>query len=309
MRKYSIIFFIKQSLNGLFMNSLMSITAIFILTACLILTGCFTLFVLNTDLNLQQLDSLNRIVFFIDNAYDSDEAIDKIKDEIRGLPNVASIRFISKDEALEKLREQYAEFSSLFEDEDLFNDVRRDSDIENSIEIEYKSIDDVNTLDYQLRVIPEVAKDKSGAPKVKNQVEIAELIRNLKSIVMLILVGFSIILFIVAIFIILNTVKLSVHARKNEIVIMRYIGATNFFIVFPFLLEGVIIGLISGLISYVAQTYIYNSAVSGLVKMNAGLEFINFSELSVMMFMAFMLTGVLCGLFGSGISSRRYLKA
>ncbi|MCL1858579.1 MAG: permease-like cell division protein FtsX [Oscillospiraceae bacterium] len=308
MRKYSVIFFIKQSLNGLFMNSIMSITSIFILTACLVLTGCFALLSFNTNINLQQLDKLNKIVFFIDKEYESEEQIEKIKEEIRNLANVESIKLVSKEEALNIVREKYMEFADVFEEEDFYNQVLKDNYIENSIEIEYKNIEDVGTLDYQLRCTEGVAKYNDGTPKVKNQVEIAKFIDNLKNVVMLVLIGFSLILFVIAVFIILNTVKLSVHARKNEIEIMRYIGATNFFIVFPFLLEGIIIGVISGLIAYVAQSYIYGSAVNAIIKMNAGLEFILFSDVSVTVFLGFIFTGVLCGLFGSGISSRRYLK-
>lgn len=309
MKKYSVIFFIKQSLNGLFMNSIMSITSIFILTACLILTGCFALLSVNANINLQRLDKLNKIVFFIDKEYESEEDIEKIKNEIRNLPEVESIKFVSKDEALVKFREKYDDYARIFgEDEELYDDTKRDNLIENSIEIEYKNISDVGTLDYKLRCIEGVAKYDDGTPKVKNQVEIAQFIENIKNVIMLILIGFSLVLFVVAIFIILNTVRLSVHARKNEIEIMRYIGATNFFIVFPFLLEGIIIGLVSGIIAYVAQFYIYGGVVSSVEKMNAGLEFINFSDVNIIIFLGFIITGMLCGLFGSGVSSRRYLK-
>ena len=308
MKKYSILFFIRQSLNGLFMNSIMSITAIFILTGCLILTGCFALLSFNTNINLQQLDKLNKIVFYIGNEYGSDEQIEKIKQEILSYDNVENIKFISKDEALNRVKEQFADFGGAFEDEELFGDVRRDNTIENSIEIEYKNIEDVGTLDYQLRCTEGVAKYDDGTPKIKNQVDIAKFIENLKNVIMLILMGFSLVLFIIAVFIILNTVKLSVHARRNEIEIMRYIGATNFFIVFPFLLEGIIIGMISGIIAFAAQSYIYKSAVEAVNKMNSGLEFIDFSDMSVLLFTGFIVTGALCGLFGSGLSSRKYFK-
>jgi len=295
-------FFIKQSLRGLFMNSIMSITSVFILTSCLIITGCSVLLILNTDLNLQQLDALNKIVFFIDKDYESEEELSRIQKEINDLANTKNWRFISKEYALEKLREQYEVFAGAFDDSSLFNRVIRDNPLRHSIEIEYKDIDDVGTLDYQLRLI-------EGMYKVNNRVDIAELIRNLKNIIMLVLIGFLIILFIIAVFIILNTVRLSVHARKQEIIIMRYIGATNFFILFPFLLEGIIIGVVSGIIAYISLSYIYSGAVTALLGMQGGLEFIIFSDVNIMLLTGFIFTGVLCGLFGSGLSSRRYLQA
>lgn len=305
MKKYSFIFFIKQSLNGLFMNSVMSITSIFILTSCLILTGCSVLLIFNADLNLEQLNSLNKIVFFIDKNYESEEEIERIKEQISSLSNTDNIRFISKEEALEKEREKYEEaFTG-----GLFEQIIKDNPLEHSIEIEYKSIDDVGTLNYQLQSIVGVAKNDKGEPKIRNYADIAETIKNIKNVIMYVLIGFLIILFVIAVFIILNTVRLTVFSRKNEIIIMRYIGATNFFILFPFLLEGIIIGLVSAIIAYLAQSYIYKNVVIALLKRGDWLEFIEFSEINIMLFAAFLVTGVLCGLFGSGISSRKYLKA
>jgi len=300
MKKYSVIFFIKQSLKGLFMNSIMSVTSVFILTACLILTGCFALLSLNANINLQQLDSLNKIVFLIDQNYESEEDVERIKNEIRSLPNVGFINFISKEDALEKLMEQ-DEYADIFGDQEFIDGIRRDNPLLHKIEIEYKNIDDVQTLDYQLKCI-------EGMYKVNNEVKVAEIIQSLKNVIGIVLVGFSLVLFVLAIFIILNTVRLSVHARKSEIEIMRYIGATNFFIVFPFLLEGIIIGVVSGIIAFIGQYYIYEAAKDAILKMSGGLEFINFSDVGTIVFLGFILTGALCGLFGSGISSRRYLK-
>ena len=303
MRQYSIIFFIRQSLRGLFMNSIMSITSVFILTSCLLLTGSSVLLIINADLNLKRLDSLNKIVFFIDKDHESEEALAKIQAEIDALANTKSWRFISKEEAFENLREQYESFASVFDSSrGLLADVIRDNPLRHTIEIEYKDINDVGTLVYQLNTI-------EGRAKINNQVETAELVRNIQNIIMLVMLGFLAILFIVPVFIILSTVRLSVHARRQEIIIMRYIGATNFFILFPFLLEGIIIGVVSAVIAYITQSYIYNGAVRALLGIESGMEFIAFPEVNAMLFAGFLFTGVLCGLFGSGLSSRKYLEA
>jgi len=293
------------------MNSIMSITSIFILTSCLILTGCCALIILNADLNLGRLENFNKIVFFIDKEYESEEQLKKIQDEVSGLANVKSWRFISKDEALENFLKQIGSYDELLEYEDIFNEVLKRNQLGHSIEIEYETIDDLGTLDYQIRVMEGVAKKKNGEPNIKNEAETAELIKNIKNIITLVMIGFLIIMFVVAVFIILNAVRLSVHARKQEIIIMRYIGATNFFIVFPFLLEGIIIGVVSALLAYVSQSYIYAGAVSAVRGMEGGfgIIFADFSEVNIPMFAAFMVIGVLCGIFGSGLSSRRYLQA
>jgi cell division transport system permease protein len=144
---------------------------------------------------------------------------------------------------------------------------------------------------------------------MRNSTEIAEFIVDLRNAVMIVLVWFLVVLFAIAIFIILNTVRLSVHSRKSEIIIMRYIGATNFFILFPFLLEGVIIGVVSAVGAYFLQWYIYGLALGTLEQMQTGLRLIDFSEAGAVVLIIFILIGVLCGLLGSSISSQRHLKA
>jgi len=260
---------------------------------------------INANVNLKQLDSMNKIIFWINREHESEEELARIMKEIGNLPNVGSSRFISKEDALDSLQDDYELFSGILnEDEDLSANVRRDNPIEHSVEIEYKDINEINTLIYQLENI-------EGYSKISNRADIAEFIKNIQNIVMAVLIGFSVVLFFVAAFIILNTVKLSVHSRKQEIMIMRYIGATNFFIVFPFLLEGVIIGIISAVIAYIAQYYIYGGAISwlsGFAGNGFVLDFIEFSQVNILVFLAFLFAGSLCGFFGSGMSSRKYLK-
>ena len=304
MRKYSLLFFIRQSLSGLFMNGVMTATSIFILMSCLILMGCFGLLIFNININLEKIGELNKIVIFIEKEYDNDEEIERIKSKVAETDNIKQWQFIPKETALERWyswEEHLAIAGLMEEDEELDEETRRRNPIRNSIEIEYEHIERVDTLVYQLRNI-------EGVATIRNQVELAEQIQNLKNVVMLVMVWFLLILFIIAIAIILNTIKLSVNSRKNEIMIMRYIGATNFFILFPFLLEGVIIGVLSAVIAYFIQWYIYGIATDGILRMEAGLSVIEFSELNILLFLIFVFTGILTGLLGSSLSANRYLK-
>jgi len=302
MRKYSVLFFIRQSLSGLFMNGLMTATSIFILMSCLILMGCFGLLIYNIDINLQKIDNLNKLVIYIDQEYESEEEIERIKSQVDALENVSQWQFVSKDTALKRASAMFdVPLFEFMDDEEFAENVKRDNRISHSIEIEYNDIERIGTLEYQLRNI-------EGIKKIRNQAELAELIQNLKNVVMLVLIWFLLILFIIAIAIILNTVRLSVNSRKNEIMIMRYIGATNFFILFPFLLEGVIIGIVSSVLAYLIQWYIYGVATDGILRMEAGLSIIAFSEINILVFLIFLFTGVFSGLFGSSLSSHRYLK-
>ena len=397
MKKYSILFFLRQSLHGLIKNSIMSITSIFFLTLCLIVTGCSILLVLNADLNLRQLDNFNKIIFRIDTNYPAlksmdivdkekldafinlaygemkpldfmekfpgeitgdnpsvyvidlpkeykvrieynddavksvwledyyenaaspvnsieinakteksavnDFMVDRIKKQIAAMDNVKVLKFVSNDDAYEQFRDEYDAFADILEDRSFEERVLKANPLSHSIEIEYRDIDYVSTLVADLEAIDD------GAHRVRNHIEIADFIRSLRSIVMLVLIGFMIILFVSAVFIILNMVRLSVHSRKQEIIIMRYIGATNFFILFPFLLEGIIIGVVSSIAAFIAQWYIYSGAMSAINDIESGFKFVAFSEVNIMLFTAFLLTGVICGLLGSGLSSRRYLQA
>ena len=284
------------------MNGLMTATSIFILMSCLILMGCFGLLIYNIDINLQKIDNLNKLVIYIDQEYESEEEIERIKSQVDALENVSQWQFVSKDTALKRASAMFdVPLFEFMDDEEFAENVKRDNRISHSIEIEYNDIERVGTLEYQLRNI-------EGIKKIRNQAELAELIQNLKNVVMLVLIWFLLILFIIAIAIILNTVRLSVNSRKNEIMIMRYIGATNFFILFPFLLEGVIIGIVSSVLAYLIQWYIYGVATDGILRMEAGLSIIAFSEINILVFLIFLFTGVFSGLFGSSLSSHRYLK-
>jgi len=271
--------------------------------------GCFGLFMYNINMNLDQLDELNKIVFYIDTKYDSEEEINRIKNEIAATPNVKQLRVISRREALDQTIADFFgdnEEFTLFGDEDFYEELLRDNQsgdiMPDAIEIEYHDIAQISTLEFQLKAI-------EGYESLKNSTDIAEFITTLKDVIMLVLVWFLAVLFGIAIFIILNTVRLSVHSRKNEIVIMRYIGATNFFILFPFLLEGVIIGIFSAVLGYALIWFIYGAAVGTLDSMDTGLNFIEFSEVSAVIFGLFLLVGILCGLLGSSISAQKHLKA
>ena len=306
MRKYSMIFFIRQSLRGLFKNSVMSLTSVFILASCLLLMGCFGFFIFNVNINLGQLDDLmNTIVFFVDTEYNSEEEIARIQNEIAELSNVRRIVPVSRREAIDIALNMiwgYLPDWALAEDVGFHEEIVRADPMRDAFEIEYYDVRELSTLRFQLMAI-------EGFGGYRSSAETAEFIVNLQNVVTLILFWFLAVLFGIAIFIILNTVKLSVHSRKDEITIMRYIGATNFFILFPFLLEGVIIGVVSAVAAYALQWYIYGMALGALADMATGLTFIDFSEVSAIVFIIFISVGVVCGLLGSSISSQKHLRA
>ena len=148
-----------------------------------------------------------------------------------------------------------------------------------------------------------------GIYKVRCRADIAENIETLKNGVILIFSWFMVILFAVSIFVIINTVKLAVVHRSKEITVMRYVGATKWFIALPFQLEGIMIGLFSGVLAFGLQWYAYGyvqKMVMGDLQM---IEIVPFSELRLFLLLGCLAVGVLTGFVGSMISIRKYLKA
>lgn len=273
----------------------MTIASITVLVSCLVVMGSFWLLLQNIDSNLEQLRLLNEIVVFIDSSK-TDEEVAAIGEQIRALDNVDSVEFVSKEQALEEERERYDEYT------DIYDMVADDNPLRDSFVIKYIDNSKVATLDYQVGQI-------DGVAKVNDRLDIAVTIEKLKSGVSMVLIWFMVILFVVSIFVIINTIKLAVHSRRTEITIMRYIGATDWFVILPFIFEGILIGIISSGIAYFIEWYIYRYVVSMIGDNFNMLTILDFSDIRSMVAIAFVGIGIVTGIIGSTISTRKYLKA
>ena len=294
MRMYNIGYFFSQAVKGIWRNGLMSLAAITVLLSCLVLMGSFSLLVYNVNVNIDEVAKLNEIVVIVDTEA-TDEEVEALSEKIHALDNVAEVQFISKEEGLESESSRYGEYSYLFEE------LADDNPLPDVFKITYEDNSRVANLVYALGKFDHVSK-------VNNRTDIANDIENIKSGVSFIFIWFLAILFVVSIFIIINTIKIGVEARSREISAMRYIGATNFFLTTPFMIEGIIIGLISAGLGYVLQSFLYNAifnAMSGDYKMIA---IAPFSDVQTYILGGFIVIGVLAGTVGSGISLRRYMK-
>lgn len=213
MKRYNIFYFIGQALSGLWRNGVMSFASIAVLMSCLVVIGGFSLLVETINLNLEQFGVLKEIVVFCDKDATEDEIV-AIGDKIGKLDNIEKIERVTKEEGLEYMKSKY----------DVYADVTNElNPLPDRYDVTYIDNDKVSELDYQLRQI-------DGITKVNNRFELATTLENFKSGIMLVFVWFLIILAVVSIFIIINTIKLSVFSRRNEISIMRYVGATGWFI-------------------------------------------------------------------------------
>ena len=291
MKRYNIFYFIGQAFAGLWRNGVMSFASVAVLMSCLVVIGGFSLIVKNIDLNLEQFGNLNEIVVFC-NTEATEEEIVAVGEQIGKLDNIASIRRITKAEGLAQMKAEY----------DVYDDVSEENNpLPDSYEITYVDTEKVGELDYQLHQI-------EGITKVNNRLDLATSIESVKSGVMLIFVWFLAILSVVSVFIIINTIKLSVFARRNEISIMRYVGATGWFISLPFVIEGIIIGLFASISAYFIEWYIYSYIETMFTTDLQMITIMQFSEISNLLLYGFLVVGVITGIIGSSISLSKYLR-
>ena len=295
MKRYRLSYFLGQSFKGLWRNGIMTVASIMVLVSCLVVMGSFWLLLQNIDANLEQLGLLNEIVVFID-AKKTDEEVAEIGAQIRALDNVADVTFVSKEQALEEEREWYADYT------DIYNMVAEDNPLRDSFVIKYIDNAKVATLDYQVGQI-------DGVARVNDRLDIAVTIEKLKSGISMVLIWFMVILFVVSIFVIINTIKLAVHSRRTEITIMRYIGATDWFVILPFIFEGILIGLVSSGLAFLIEWYMYGYVVTMIGDNFNMLTILSFGDIRATLAIAFVGIGVVTGIIGSTISTRRYLKA
>ena len=302
MHKYSFGYFISQSFKGLWRNGAMSIASILVLMSLLVVMGSFSLLVYNIDVNLENIGVLNQIVVFCD-ADCTDAEIEEIGRQIRMLDNVdeSSVTHVTKQQALDEMREKYADtdYAALFDE----MDARGTNPFRDSYVITYKNHSEVSTLQYQLSQI-------EGIKKINCRSDLAATIENLKNGIIFIFVSFLVILFVVSLFVIINTIKLAVYARSKEISIMRYVGATKWFITLPFVFEGILIGLIASGLAYLIQYYMYSYLSKQIEEgYSSILSIVPFNTVNGWVILGFLAVGVFAGVVGSVISLTKYLKA
>ena len=294
---YSPFYFIGQAFKNIWRNIGMSIASVLILIACLLVTGSFYTVDRNITYNLDGLGGLNKILVYIDESC-PDDRIRQIKAEAEACAGAKSVSLITKEEALAdekaKLGEEYAGvFEWLGEGENPYRA---------SLEVEYMPDADVKKLEGDLKSI-------EGVDTLVSRSDLAEKVASVKQIISRVFWGMMLLLFVVSIFVIITSVRLALSARRKEIVIMRYVGATGLFIMIPFLLEGLLLGLIAALIAYGVQNVVYTLLQNGVAKSFFGLlTLLPASSMSTVLLCGFLIIGTATGLIGSIISLARYLN-
>lgn len=304
MRISNIFYFIKQGFLGIIRNAVMSSASILILASSMLVLGTFWTVIANINSYMDSLDELNVILLYI--SPETDEArTEQIGDEIRAMDNVTNVTFLSKEEAWELELQKYDETQRA-----IFEQFVKLNPLPDTYKIEFAEIEKSTPLLFQLSSIEGIDLDlKEQGKNPKSVIDIANKVESFKNGIAMICVWLLIILLVVSFFVIMNTIRLTVFSRKQEIIIMRYVGATSSFIVAPFIVEGIIIGVLSSAIAYGLQYYLYTFVMPDMLGSFATTGLLPFSEFSRILAIAFLAVGHFAGIVASSMSMRKYLKA
>lgn len=292
----------KQGVLNLFKNRLMSIASIGTIAACLFIVGIFYVVAANLGYTLQEAESkLGIAVFLKENI--TEEEIKDIETKIGNREEVKSIEYISPEQAWNDLKETvYKDNKDLLVGFDGENNPLKNSD---NFQVKIKEIDMQEPL-------VEYIQSLSGIRFVKQEKNITEIIKGFNNFINYMSIVLIVILIFISVFLISNTVRIAISVRKNEINIMKYLGAKDFFIKFPFIIEGMVIGAIGAIVPlaiiYFLYDYVTNKINEKFIVINQFLSFLNVGQIYSILIPLSLLIGIGIGIVGSRITIRKHLK-
>ena len=290
----------KQGLHNLRANRLMSLASIGVLTACLLLTGIAGLFSANVNSLVEYLGDQNETVVYLDQSL-SDEQLASVDQTLRSMPGLAAVTYVSQEEVLETYKGYMSEYA------DLFNDFEED----NPFHANYRVVlEDLNQMDEMIAQLEQI----DGVYSVSAPTQLSSVFLTIQRAVTYAGWALVAVLALVSVVVISNTIRLTVFARRKEINIMKYVGATNGFIRWPFFVEGTSVGLISGLLAaglvIGAYALVVNriGAMSGFWGPILGSCLLSVGQVWPIVLGAFLIFGVIIGSIGTATSIRKYLE-
>ncbi|WP_294528287.1 permease-like cell division protein FtsX [uncultured Allofournierella sp.] len=290
----------RQGLHNMINNRLMSFASVGVLTVCLIITGVAGLFTANMNSLMLYLRSQNEVVVYLDENLD-ETGLASVDSALRSISGLKEVTYVSKDEALDLMRDSMGDKADLF---DVFEGE------ENPFLANYKVVlQDVGQMD---EIVPQL-ESISGVVDVNVPTGLSDLVVNIHKAVTVISVGLVVVLGFVSIVVISNTIRLTVFARRKEINIMKYVGATNGFIRLPFFVEGIAVGLIAGVISSAIVLGGYQLLIIYSVDFPAfwgailNDVLLGMGQVWWKVLIAFLAFGSLIGSVGTATSIRKYL--
>ena len=298
--RYNVLsYLIGEGFRNFFKNKKSTGASLMIMCATMLIFGLFFLIGENVNYMLKEIESEQGMqVFMVKDA--TEEQIKKLGEEIQSLDYVAKTEFVSKEEAFNIVKERYSEYSRFLEGYTVEKNPFKVSyvvtltDLSKSdeVRVQIEGLENVNNIEM---------RDKT----INALVSIANGIRWVSA-------GILVLLIVISIFIIANTIKLTVHARRKEISIMKYVGATNGFIRWPFIIEGILIGVIAAMISILILGLGYNFLINKIMESSVtsmiNITLLPFAEVFKLVIVVYLSLGIGIGTLGSVISMRKYLE-
>ena len=296
--KHSIFgYLLGEGFRNVFHNKKSSGASLAIMCATMLIFGLFFMIIENLNNAVETLETQQGIQVFIQKTA-TDAQMEQIGEQIQAIDGVNKVTFVSKEDALNQTKEKLKDKQALIAGWDESNPFKAsylvtltDLKLSSQVQDEIKKIDNIDSI-------------QSRDETINGLVAIANGVRIVSAVILTLLV-------LISIFIIGNTIKLTVHARRKEISIMKYVGATDSFIRWPFVIEGIIIGIVAALLSIlvlgIAYSLITNAAANSIIS-TMGLKLLSFTDMTTLLVIVYMVLGIGIGALGSSISMRKYLQ-
>ena len=292
-KRFDFKYYCSEGFHSIFTHGFMSFAAVCMIVACLLIMGSFSLVAVNLNHMLGDLEDENLFLAYIDETYTEEESR-ALQPEIEAVSNVATVTFVTKAEAMDNWRAGREDNPLLAS---LPDEVLRDR-----FEIH---VDDIELMGQTVDQVEQI----TGVADTRAEMEIAQgfvMVRNIAAGVAAVLVAM---LAVVSLFIIANTIKLATFYRREEIAIMKMCGATNAFIRWPFIVEGMLLGLAGALVAFFLQWGIYELVERAVIQSNglSLLVVLPFPSLALQFLLVFAAAGLLIGVVGSVLAIRKFL--
>ena len=295
MKLSSIGYLFKEGFKNIWNNRMMSLASVVVLVSCLIITGAAALISVNMSTLISKVGDDNQITVFLEKELSDLDSV-RLGSEIGKIKNVESYRFNSRSDVLKEYRKSLGD--------DIYESMQGDGNpFGNEYKVRLKDLSKYNDTVTQIQKI-------EGIEKVSDRSDVAGKLTKLNYFVTIVGSWVVLILAVVTLFIISNTIKMTMYSRRFEISIMKSVGATNSFVRIPFIIEAMIIGLLSGLLASAALLGMYNpvrNAASSIIGMIAD-STLTFDQIWLPALTVMSVIGIMIGLIGSIISISRYLN-
>ena len=298
--KYSTIgYLISEGFKNISKNKKSTFASLGIMCCTMLIFGVFFTIGENVNYIMENVESAQGMQVFIENDA-TEEQIDKLESKIKSIYGVSTAEFVSKQQALDQMKSELGDNQDLLEAYEGENNIFPASYVVKltDLKLSEQVKDEILKLDNVKKI---TSSDKTIAMLIK----LANGVRIISGVILILLVAISI-------FIISNTIKLTVHARRKEISIMKYVGATNSFIRWPFIVEGIIIGIIAAGITILIVGGCYELVINEIMKTSftstVQVSFLHFSDMAELISIVYMALGMGIGIVGSSISMKKYLQ-